>query len=76
MSLLFISLITHAQEVVDEQYPVEPIYTEGDFVPERGLPQSDYEEVPREEQEYIPEHDVTDEIPPEELYEEAEEYVE
>lgn len=61
-----------------DQYPdADPSITEsGEFSNPRTLPPSDYEEVPREEQQYVPEQQVTDEMPPEEVYEADEEYLE
>lgn len=77
ISLIAISSSAWSQEYNDEdQYPeVDPAVVEGEFTSPRGLPATDYEEVPREEQEYAPEPSM-DEIPPEEVYEADEEFLE
>ncbi len=59
----------------DADYPERDPALETEFSPPHSLPESDYEDVPREEQEYIPEA-VTDDVPPEEVYEADEEYLE
>lgn len=77
--LLLISLPSWPQEDSQaDQYPdSDPVPAEsGEFAPPHRLPPSDYEEVPREEQEYVPEQQVTDDVPPEEVYEADEEYLE
>lgn len=80
LSLLLSSSTVWSQEFSDEdQYPeTDPAMIDGgEFSHPRGLPPSDYEEVPREEQEYIPEQDLSaDEMAPEEIYESDEEYLE
>ncbi len=78
LSLLLVNSPAWSQEFADDQYPeTDPASIDGgEFSHQRGLPPTDYEEVPREEQEYIPEHDLTDELPPEEIYEADEEYLE
>ena len=79
LSLLLLTAPVWSQDYVDEdQYPeTDPAALEsGEFAQPRSLPPSDYEEVPREEQEYVPEQPVTDEMPPEEIYEADEEYLE
>jgi hypothetical protein len=78
ISLLVLSSSAWSQDYSDEdQYPeVDPAVINGsEFTNQRGLPATDFEEVPREEQEYTPEPDM-DEIPPEEVYEADEEFLE
>lgn len=79
ISLLILSSSAWSQDSSDEdQYPeVDPAVINGsEFTNQRGLPATDFEEVPREEQEYAPEPDMEDEIPPEEVYEADEEFLE
>lgn len=79
LSLIMLSSPAWSQDFSDvDQYPeVDPASMEGEeFNGSRGLPESDYEEVPREEQEYIPEQDLPEEMAPEEIYEADEEYIE
>lgn len=66
----------------DDQYPeMDPaIVDESEFAPQPGLPPTDYEEVPREEQQYrAPDMQMEEEedmSAPEEIYEADEEYLE
>ena len=81
LSLLIISSSAWSQEQFsdEDQYPeVDPAIVDGgEFTNPRGLPATDYEEVPREEQEYAPEPSrIDDETPPEEVYEADEEFLE
>lgn len=78
LSLVILSLPVWSQEYSDDQYPeVDPaIINGGEFATPRGLPATDFEDVPREEQVYVPEQDVTDEVAPEEIYEADEEFLE
>ena len=79
LSLLILSAPVWSQDYGDEdQYPEDDqaIIDSGEFNNQRGLPSSDYEEVPREEQEYAPEPVLDEEIPPEEIYESDEEFLE
>ncbi len=79
LSLILLSSPVWSQDYSDEdQYPeVDPAeMNNGEFINPRGLPASDYEDVPREEQEYIPEENLEDEMAPEEVYEADEEYLE
>lgn len=79
LSLLIVSSPAWSQNYSDEdQYPeTDPAAVDGgEFSHPRGLPPTDYEEVPREEQEYAPEQELGDELPPEEIYEADEEYLE
>lgn len=79
LSLLIVSSPAWSQNYSDEdQYPeTDPVAIDGgEFSHPRGLPPTDYEEVPREEQEYVPEPEMNDEMPPEEIYEADEEYLE
>ena len=74
---LLISSASWAQDFGDDQYPeMDPSLEGEEFSSPRTLPPTDYEEVPREEQEYMPEQIVSDELPPEEIYESDEEYLE
>jgi hypothetical protein len=63
-----------------DQYPEEGPQTleESELTGSRGLPPSDYEEVPREEQQYSDNaNPVTEDLaPPEDVYEADEEYLE
>jgi hypothetical protein len=75
---LFMSA-AYAQDITDaDQYPeLDPAELEGsEFSNPRGIPSTDYEDVPREEQESVPEQSSIDEMPPEEIYEADEEYLE
>ncbi len=73
--ILLLLLISGIQAFAeDNNYPESDPTLESEFSPPRSLPVSDFEEVPREEQEYVPEP-VTDEAP-EEVYEADEEYLE
>lgn len=66
-----------AQDFADDQYPeMDPALEGEEFSSPRTLPPTDYEEVPREEQEYMPEQYLSDEAAPEEIYESDEEYLE
>ncbi len=79
LSFLFVMSPVLAQDLSDaDQYPeMDPAEREGsEFSTPRGLPATDYEEVPREEQQYSPDPAPFDEIPPEEIYEADEEYLE
>ncbi len=79
LSLLIVMSPVLAQDMADaDQYPeVDPAEMEGtEFSTPRGLPPTDYEEVSREEQQYVPEQNLMDEMPPEEVYETDEEYLE
>lgn len=74
--LLLLILISGTQSFAQmtDDYPERDPALESEFNPQPALPQSDYEEVPREEQEYAPESG--EELPPEEVYEADEEYLE
>jgi hypothetical protein len=77
LSLVILSLPAWSQDYGDEdQYPeADPTSVESsEFNQQRGLPTSDYEDVPREEQEYV--QDQNEEAAPEEVYESNEEYLE
>jgi hypothetical protein len=81
--LLVLAFPVWAQDFTDtdeDQYPrMDPqIVDESEFAPQPGLPPSDYEEVPREEQQYrAPDMPVTEDPgAPEDLYEADEEYLE
>lgn len=80
LSLLLVNSTAWSQEFSDDdQYPeTDPASIEGgEFSQPRGLPPTDYEDVPREEQEYMPEPSMNDEdMAPEEIYEADEEYLE
>lgn len=81
---ILLSLILLSSPVFSQDYSGEDLYPEtdpalidgGEFADQRGLPSSDYEEVPREEQEYIPDVDYADEAAPEDIYEADEEFLE
>ncbi len=78
LSLLMMSSV-FAQEPSDaDQYPEMDMGERGisEFPNPHGLPPLDDEDVSRQEQEYVPEHSVSDEIPPEEIYDSDEEYLE
>jgi hypothetical protein len=83
--LCLVVVITQAwgqQQFPDaDQYPEEGPQTleESELIGARGLPPSDYEEVPREEQQYSADNanPVTEDLaPPEDVYEADEEYLE
>ena len=79
LSLFLVSSPVWSQEFSDEdQYPeTDPSAIDGgEFSHPRGLPPTDYEDVPREEQEYAPDQPITDGMAPEEIYEADEEYLE
>lgn len=79
ITFLVLQAPAFAQDMSDaDQYPeVDPSITDNEeFVSPRGLPPTDYEEVPREEQVYVPDETAVDEMPPEEVYEADEEYFE
>ncbi|MES2526235.1 MAG: hypothetical protein V4598_04085 [Bdellovibrionota bacterium] len=76
---LLISQTSFSQDMTDaDQYPeVDPsVMDNEEFISPRGLPPTDYEEVPREEQVYVPDETLVNEMPPEEVYEADEEYLE
>lgn len=79
LSLCALSFSAFGQDLsYDDQYPeTDPATFEGEeYSPSTALPMSDYEEVPREEQEYAPASEFESELPPEEYYEDDEVYVE
>lgn len=79
LSLIILSSPAWAQDYSDEdQYPeVDPATIDGgEFASPRGLPATDFEDVPREEQEYVPEPSMEEEMAPEEIYEADEEFLE
>ena len=78
LSFLLIHSPAWSQEFAgDDQYPEtdQAILESGEFNHPRGLPSSDFEDSPREEQEYIPDPSL-EEMTPEEIYEADEEYLE
>lgn len=78
ISLLILSSPAWSQDYSgDDQYPESdaPAFDSGEFTNPRAVPTSDYEEVPREEQEYVPDP-KDEELAPEEAYEADEEYLE
>lgn len=78
LSLLMMSSVL-ADELPDaDQYPELDTGERGisEFPNPHQLPPLDDEDVSRQEQEYVPEHSVSDEIPPEEIYDSVEEYLE
>ncbi len=79
LSLIIFQSPAFSQDMTDaDQYPeVDPsIMDNEEFISPRGLPPTDYEEVPREEQVYVPDETLVDEMAPEEIYETDEEYLE
>jgi hypothetical protein len=81
LSLFILSTSVWSQEQFsdEDQYPeTDPAVVDGgEFTSPRGLPATDYEEVPREEQEFVPEPpSVNDDTAPEEVYEADEEFLE
>jgi len=85
MIFILLSLVLFSSTVWSQGYSEVDQYPEtdpatldgGEFSHPRGLPSTDYEDVPREEQEYVPDQEFSaDEMAPEEIYEADEEYLE